>query len=252
MCSCNHGLSHSPLSLPQLDGLDLATPPDQSSPYDPLGNAAEEISVLASCMNEEKRDSESRRRLVQWQARIRGKFPSPLVQPHRKLLHDGNLVLTRIVRRETEYHEVSLPIIEDGDNTITGGGKTLVAIDRLGPSEPTRTPLVAILTSDLLVLCKTDGSPDARERGTVDLFAVLRMQTKTQPASFVAGTSESSPFSLWSCNWRRVLMVLRPQSSASSTIVRSCTSRLRVSMTSMLGRTVRAFVLLRPWSPPLT
>lgn len=50
---------------------------------DPLEQALAEISSLATNMNEGKRESESRRRLVQWQARIRGKFPSPLVQPHR-------------------------------------------------------------------------------------------------------------------------------------------------------------------------
>ena len=54
-------------------------------PYvdDPLERALTEISSLATNMNEGKRESESRHKLVQWQARIRGKFPSPLVQPHR-------------------------------------------------------------------------------------------------------------------------------------------------------------------------
>jgi hypothetical protein len=50
---------------------------------DPLERAFSEISLLANNMNEGKRESESRRKLVQWQARIRGRFPSPLVQPHR-------------------------------------------------------------------------------------------------------------------------------------------------------------------------
>ena len=50
---------------------------------DPLDRALAEISSLATNMNEGKRESESRRKLVQWQARIRGRFPSPLVQPHR-------------------------------------------------------------------------------------------------------------------------------------------------------------------------
>ena len=50
---------------------------------DPIDRALQEISSLANNMNEGKRESESRRKLVQWQARIRGRFPSPLVQPHR-------------------------------------------------------------------------------------------------------------------------------------------------------------------------
>lgn len=50
---------------------------------DPLDRALAEISLLANNMNEGKRETEGRRKLVQWQSRIRGKFPSPLVQPHR-------------------------------------------------------------------------------------------------------------------------------------------------------------------------
>ena len=50
---------------------------------DPIDRALTEIASLATNMNEGKRDAESRGRLVQWQSRIRGKFPSPLVQPHR-------------------------------------------------------------------------------------------------------------------------------------------------------------------------
>lgn len=50
---------------------------------DPLDRALADISSLATNMNEGKRESETRRKLVQWQSRIRGKFPSPLVQPHR-------------------------------------------------------------------------------------------------------------------------------------------------------------------------
>ena len=52
---------------------------------DPLDKALAEISSLATNMNEGKREAENRRKLVQWQARIRGKFPSPLVQPHRSV-----------------------------------------------------------------------------------------------------------------------------------------------------------------------
>lgn len=50
---------------------------------DPIERALDEIASLATNMNEGKRESESRKKLVLWQSRIRGKFPSPLVQPHR-------------------------------------------------------------------------------------------------------------------------------------------------------------------------
>lgn len=172
-----------------------------------LEDAFVEMSVLASCMNEEKRDAESRSRLVQcvshllplpsrsfiadvrlanrWQARIRGKFPSPLVQPHRKLLLDGRLVLTRIVKKTSEFAEVLSPPVldlEDGDHTITAPRKTVQAIDCLADPEIPEQLLVAVLTSDLLVLCKPPIGETSVE-GFVDLYAVLRMQTKTQPAS---------------------------------------------------------------------
>ena len=65
-----------------LEQLGSSTPPTYEY-VDPLDKALAEISSLATNMNEGKRDAESRRKLVQWQARIRGKFPSPLVQPHR-------------------------------------------------------------------------------------------------------------------------------------------------------------------------
>jgi hypothetical protein len=71
------------------------TPPRPEATDDPLERALDEIAVLASSMNEGKRESESRSKLVQWQSRIRGKFISPLVQPHRyvSLHYLGVLVL---------------------------------------------------------------------------------------------------------------------------------------------------------------
>jgi hypothetical protein len=69
--------------LLQLEELLSSTPPTYEYMNDPLDQALTEISSLANNMNEGKRESESRRKLVQWQSRIRGKFPSPLVQPHR-------------------------------------------------------------------------------------------------------------------------------------------------------------------------
>ena len=67
----------------KLEELLRSTPPTYEFMDDPLDRALAEIALLANNMNEGKRESESRRKLVQWQTRIRGKFPSPLVQPHR-------------------------------------------------------------------------------------------------------------------------------------------------------------------------
>ncbi|KAG8830814.1 hypothetical protein FRC17_004181 [Serendipita sp. 399] len=153
-----------------------ATPTNPDTP-DVLQKALDEITVLASNMNEGKREAESRRKLVQWQGRIRGKFPSPLVQPHRRLIMDGRLQLTRVVRKMVNYFEVM----------GAGGEKTLISVECLAP-EVTPRSLTAILCNDLLVLCKDpSGGKDAM--GPVDLWAVLRMQTVPQPAGIVHGSA---------------------------------------------------------------
>ena len=150
-----------------------ATPPNSELSESMLQKALDEITVLASNMNEGKRDAESRRKLVHWQGRIRGKFPSPLVQPHRRLIMDGRLQLTRVVRKIASYFEV----------IGAQGEKTLVSVECLAP-EVTPRALTAILCNDLLVLCK-DPSGGKDPNGPVDLWAVLRMQTVSTPASIV-------------------------------------------------------------------
>jgi hypothetical protein len=50
------------------------------------------MTALASEMNERKRESEGRHRLLHWQQRIGNRFKSPLVQPHRQLVREGSMV----------------------------------------------------------------------------------------------------------------------------------------------------------------
>ncbi|KAJ7102206.1 hypothetical protein B0H15DRAFT_813674 [Mycena belliarum] len=160
-----------------LEGLLRSTPPTYEYMDDPLDRSLAEISLLANNMNEGKRESESRRKLVQWQARIRGKFPSPLVQPHRRLIMDGQLLLTRVVRKAM----VSFEAINAQGDPCT------VQVDCLAP-ELTPRSLVGILCNDLLVLCR-DPSEGQDLTCFVDLWAVLRMQTLPQPASIVHGNA---------------------------------------------------------------
>ncbi|KAF9569751.1 hypothetical protein CPC08DRAFT_623368 [Agrocybe pediades] len=160
-----------------LEELLRSTPPTYEYMDDPLDRALAEIALLANNMNEGKRESESRKKLVQWQTRIRGKFPSPLVQPHRRLIMDGNLLLTRVVRKAV----VSFDAINAQGDTST------VQVDCLAP-ELTPRPLIGILCNDLLVLCR-DPSEGQDPLSPVDLWAVLRMQTLPQPASIVHGNS---------------------------------------------------------------
>lgn len=164
--------------LPKFEELVRATPPAPEMPENVLQRALDEISALASNMNEGKREAESRRKLVHWQGRIRGKFPSPLVQPHRRLIMDGRLQLTRVVRKMADYFEVL------GAN----GEKALVSVECLAP-EVTPRSLTAILCNDLLVLCK-DPSQGKDPASPVDLWAVLRMQTVPMPASIMHGSGK--------------------------------------------------------------
>lgn len=160
-----------------LEDLVKSSPPVYDYMDDPLERALTEISSLANNMNEGKRESESRRRLVQWQARIRGKFPSPLVQPHRRLIMDGRLNLTRVVRKATVPYQV---INAQGDASE-------VQVECLSPESNPRA-LIGILCNDLLVLCR-DPSDGTDPTAQVDLWAVLRMQTLPQPASIVHGNA---------------------------------------------------------------
>jgi len=91
---------------------------------------------------------------------------------------DGNLNLTRVVRKTSNFFEV---VNSEGENT-------LVSVECLSP-ELTPKSLVAILCNDLLVLCK-DPSAGKDTNGYVDLWAVLRMQTLPQPASIVHGNGQ--------------------------------------------------------------
>ncbi|TBU48420.1 hypothetical protein BD309DRAFT_853892 [Dichomitus squalens] len=160
-----------------LEELVRSSPPMYEYMDDPIERALTEIASLATNMNEGKRESESRRRLVQWQSRIRGKFPSPLVQPHRRLIMDGALQLTRVVRKATVAFEVINP----------QGDAASVEVECLSP-ELTPRSLVGILCNDLLVLCR-DPSEGQDPTSNVDLWAVLRMQTLPQPASIVHGNT---------------------------------------------------------------
>jgi hypothetical protein len=156
-----------------LEELVRSTPSKLNTSDDTLDRALAEISSLAENMNEGKREAESRRKLVQWQSRIKGKFPSPLVQPHRRLIMDGFLSLARVVRKSANFFEV----------VNAAGDQALVQVECLA-LEMTPRKLIAILCNDLLVLCK-DPSHGRDPNSVVELWAVLRMQTVPQPASIV-------------------------------------------------------------------
>ena len=96
----------------------------------------------------------------------------------RRLIMDGPLMLTRVVRKTVVSFE-----------TVNAQGDvSAVQVDCLAP-ELTPRPLVGILCNDLLVLCR-DPSEGKDLMSPVDLWAVLRMQTLPQPASIVHGNGD--------------------------------------------------------------
>ena len=133
-----------------LEDLAMCTPPRTDETRDTLDDALNEIAGLASMMNEEKRDAESRLRLYQWQQRITSRGPSPLVQPHRKLILDGALHLIRLVKKAASYVEVDNTVILDGDHTIMPS-KTVVPVEYINP-EPMNKQMMLILCTDMMVL----------------------------------------------------------------------------------------------------
>jgi hypothetical protein len=167
-----------------LEDLAMCTLPRNDGPRDTLDDAMNEIASLASLMNEEKRDADSRLRLYHWQQRISSRGPSPLVQPHRKLILDGPLTLIRLVKKASSFVEVESTNLVDAEQTIMPT-KVIVPIEHIAP-EPMDRPMMLVLCSDLLVLVQqSPGHPNWD--GPVDLFNVLRMATLREPASIVHG-----------------------------------------------------------------
>lgn len=167
-----------------LEDLAMCTPPRETGPKhkDTLDDALAEISGLASLMNEEKREADSRLRLYHWQKRITGRGPSPLVQPHRKLILDGRLTLIRLVKKASTFVKVDRTEITDGDATIMPH-KIVVPVDHIAP-EPMNRTMVLILCSDMMVLAQPRND-DAD--GLIDLYNVLRLTSVKESASIVSG-----------------------------------------------------------------
>lgn len=189
-----------------LEDLAMCTMPQSDGPRDTLDDALNEIASLASLMNEEKRDADSRLRLYHWQQRISSRGPSPLVQPHRKLIMDGALTLIRLVKKASTYVEVDSTVVQDGEQTIMPS-KVVVPVEHIAP-EPMDRPMMLVLCTDLMVLVQQRAGQDTWE-GQVDLFNVLRMATLREPASIVNGVVlrvVDNKVSVFLDRWNQVLM----------------------------------------------
>ncbi|WVW84780.1 hypothetical protein I302_106815 [Kwoniella bestiolae CBS 10118] len=167
-----------------LEDLAMCTPPRSDGVRDTLDDALNEIASLASLMNEEKREADSRLRLLSWQQRISKSGPSPLVQPHRRLILEGPLSLIRLVKKASAFVETDSSMTHgDNDQTLTLASKVVVPVEYIKPELVDRQVML-VLCSDLMVLAtqRNEGW-----EGMVDLFNVLRMATLREPASIVHG-----------------------------------------------------------------
>jgi hypothetical protein len=163
-----------------LEDLAMSTPP--SGTRDTIDDSLAAISELTKACNEEKRQSESRMRLYHFQQRIRARTPSPLVQPHRRLIMDGNLRFVRLVQKRQSFVEVDTNFVADGESTIMPT-TSIVPVEHLKP-EPSDIEMTIILCSDLMVLVQGREGDGAND-GSLDLYQVLRMNTMREPACLV-------------------------------------------------------------------
>lgn len=134
-----------------------------------LARAFAHISLVASWVNEGKRQSEQGRRLLQWQTKLRGNFSAPLVQPHRRLVCDGALRLCRVNKR-------------------LGRAPTLFSDDDILEQSSMDVPVHLLLCNDLAVvlsdvtICESPGTPmsplNPADAESVDLVAVLKPQVR--------------------------------------------------------------------------
>ncbi|WVN85128.1 uncharacterized protein L203_100270 [Cryptococcus depauperatus CBS 7841] len=164
-----------------LTELAMCTPARVDGLRDTIDDSLTEIAGLASLMNEEKRDADSRLRLLNWQKRFVNSGRSPLVQPHRRLILEGVVTLSRIVKKASSFAECET-IIEDSEHTITPG-KAVVPVDYIMP-ETVEKDVMLILCSDMMVLATERGEG---WEGSVNVFNVLRMGTMHEPASVTSG-----------------------------------------------------------------
>ncbi|GAA5978961.1 hypothetical protein JCM11641_000108 [Rhodosporidiobolus odoratus] len=149
--------------------------------------AGEEIDAVAVILNESKRENEGRAQLLNWQNRIQQKFKSSLVQPHRTSLRSGNLTIIRSVKRATTVEAPSPTLYRRPQQNNDAELFTLF-------QENKQIELIALLCTDLLVLCRAPPPPlDTDPNAPVELYTVLRLNRssgKGEPPASLFGAGE--------------------------------------------------------------
>lgn len=166
-----------------LKELARSTDPARLANPDAVNIALGQIITIAASVNESKRQSEQDKKLLAWQGRLRGKWPMPLVQPHRRLVRDGELTLRRVVRR-TPAFDVHSPIHAEAarhDGAFGGRGKEVQQVDCLRQQTFSQV-LTLLLCNDICVTLRDPRSSSTSSTFTsvdtrqVHLFAILSLQ----------------------------------------------------------------------------
>ncbi|KAI8456596.1 RhoGEF domain-containing protein [Phakopsora pachyrhizi] len=186
LVSCTPDLSQHPVSPPPAgsvnkegdlpsSGMESSEQPNNSemakslAPNRLVVEALNIISSVTAEMNERKRDSEGRQRLLYWQQRFGNKFRSPLVQPHRTLIKEGTMTLMRTVKLTTK------------DSVIPGQLNGRAKVPVLS-TDSQSISMIVLLCTDLLVLVKDAGDGGkASSSSPAGLFQALRLAQHSRP-----------------------------------------------------------------------
>lgn len=185
-----------------LKDLARSTDPKHLKDSSAVSAALGQISSIAASVNESKRQSEQDRKLLAWQNRMRGPIANPLVQPHRRLIRDGTLVVRRVVNRMHAF-DTSVDDLEDAlldgayADTLSpsaaasptaergplslDGNCTTKTIDCLRQSSPSQ-PVTLLLCNDCCIVLRdalpspAAGPHDAHAPHPVELYSMLQFQ----------------------------------------------------------------------------
>lgn len=116
LLACTPAASNDLLAPPSA----FRSPESQLSPHPTILAAVLEMDLVATTLNESKRETEGRAQLLMWQGRIVNRYKSSLVQPHRTLLRSGKLVLTRSVKRSTTHVDALSPLPSASVSSVNG------------------------------------------------------------------------------------------------------------------------------------
>ncbi|GAA6019933.1 hypothetical protein JCM11491_006711 [Sporobolomyces phaffii] len=184
----------------------LAPDAQPAPPHPTILAAVLEMDLVATTLNESKRETEGRAQLLMWQGRIVNRYKSSLVQPHRTLLRSGKLVLTRSVKRSTTTVDPlpaagpSPPSSHDPAARAARSPSPAATAHFLNPAaaagdeihtlftETCTQELIVLLCTDLLILVKAPPAPlDTDPTVPVELYTVVRLNSGAIEAAAAGG-----------------------------------------------------------------